>query len=89
LNTVISSPILPRLRETLNTLMTRYHNLDSKFRGTNRDLTEEYERLTRQFQDLQGKFKHFEEADEKKFSEVWGMHEQECRDFAQKVRRIL
>merc|ERR1719498_1076667 len=44
---------LNRLRETLNTLMSRYHVMDGKCRAENAGLTEEYKRLTRQFQDLQ------------------------------------
>merc|ERR1719321_588098 len=41
---------LNRLRETLNTLMGRYHKMDSKYRQENVELTEEYKRLTQQFQ---------------------------------------
>lgn len=76
---------LNRLRETLNTLMSRYQMLDQKYKHQNAELTEEYKRLTRQFKDLQEKFQHFEEADEKKFREVWEMNEQEVRGLMAKV----
>merc|ERR1711937_763463 len=51
----------------------------------NTELTEEYKRLTKQFKDLQEKFHHFEQADEKKFREVWEMNEQEVRGHIAKV----
>merc|ERR1740120_537345 len=77
---------LNRLRETLNTLMSRYNSLDQKYKHTNTELTEEYKRLTRQFKDLQEKFHHFEQADEKKFREVWEMNEQEVRGLISQVQ---
>merc|ERR1740120_335044 len=76
---------LNRLRETLNTLMSRYNSLDQKYKHTNTELTEEYKRLTKQFKDLQEKCHHFEQADEKKFREVWEMNEQEVRGLITKV----
>merc|ERR1719420_2670580 len=76
---------LNRLRETLNNLMSRYSKLDHKYKQENTELTEEYKRLTKQFKDLQEKFHHFEQADEKKFREVWEMNEQEVRGHIAKV----
>merc|ERR1719487_2734123 len=76
---------LNRLRETLNNLMSRYSKLDHKYKQENTELTEEYKRLTKQFKDLQEKFHHFEQADEKKFREVWEMNEQEVRGQIAKV----
>jgi len=76
---------LNRLRETLNNLMSRYNTLDQKYKHGNNELTEEYKRLTRQFKDLQEKFHHFEQADERKFMEVWQMNEQEVRGLIAKV----
>jgi dynein regulatory complex protein 1 len=76
---------LNRLRETLNNLMSRYSKLDQKYKTENTELTEEYKRLTKQFKDLQEKFHHFEQADEKKFREVWEMNEQEVRGYIAKV----
>jgi len=76
---------LNRLRENLNNLMSRYNTLDQKYKHYNMELTEEYKRLTRQFKDLQEKFHHFEQADEKKFREVWEMNEGEVRTLITKV----
>jgi dynein regulatory complex protein 1 len=36
----------------------------------NMRLTDEYKRITEQFKDLQGKFRHFELVDTKKYAEV-------------------
>merc|ERR1711939_1212641 len=55
------------------------------YKQENTELTEEYKRLTKQFKDLQEKFHHFEQADEKKFREVWEMNEQEVRGHIAKV----
>merc|ERR1712187_554486 len=49
------------------------------------NLTEEYKRLTKQFKDLQEKYHHFEQADEKKFREVWEMNEEEVSVLREKV----
>jgi len=76
---------LNKLRETLNTLMSRYNTLDQKYKHQNAELTEEYKRLTRQFKDLQEKYQHFEQADDKKFREVWDMNAQEVRELIDKV----
>jgi len=76
---------LNRLRETLNNRMTQYHTLDQKYKHQNMELSEEYKRLTRQFKDLQEKFHHFEQADERKFREVWEMNESEVRALISKV----
>jgi dynein regulatory complex protein 1 len=76
---------LNKLRETLNNLMTRYQTLDGKYKSENINLTEEYKRLTKQFKDLQEKYHHFEQADEKKFREVWEMNEEEVRVLVDKV----
>lgn len=76
---------LNRLRENLNTLMGKYNALDQNYKHKNSELTDEYKRLTRQFKDLQEKFHHFEQADEKKFREVWEMNEQEVLALQKKV----
>jgi len=76
---------LNRLRETLNTLMSRYHKMDSTYRENNVELTGEYKRLTQQFQDLQEKFRHFEQADDRQFREIWQLNEANVRTLITKV----
>merc|ERR1719291_368684 len=76
---------LNKLRETLTTLMQRYEKNDQHYKIENDKFTNEYQRLTRQFKDLQEKYHHFEQADEKKFREVWEMNEEEVRVLVDKV----
>lgn len=68
---------LARLKDALSTLMSKYHASDTKYKQENMDLTEEYRRITKQYKDLQSKFRHFELADNKKYREVWLMHQEE------------
>jgi dynein regulatory complex protein 1 len=48
-------------------------------------LTEEYKRITRQFKELQNKFKHFEKADLDRYSEIQKMNEAEVRELKVKL----
>lgn len=83
---------LSKLRGTHSKLIDRYRKLDNEYKEKNTQLTAEYKRLTRQFKDLQEKFQHFEQADERKWREVWEMNEQEARALISKIQdadRIL
>ena len=46
---------------------TRYAEADKKFKQRNAELTEEYRRITKQYKELQLKFRHFDLADQEKF----------------------
>mmetsp|Transcript_11515 Transcript_11515/g.26219 ORF Transcript_11515/g.26219 Transcript_11515/m.26219 type:complete len:667 (+) Transcript_11515:113-2113(+) len=76
---------LSKLRDTLSKLISRYNMLDQKYKQTNTELTSEYKRLTRQFKDLQEKYQHFEQADDKKYTEVWSMNQEEVSKLQSKV----
>lgn len=76
---------LTRLKDALSNLMQRYKNQDAADRHKNQDLTEEYRRITKQYKDLQSKFRHFEIADNRRYREVWAMHEEELSEMVQKV----
>lgn len=78
---------LSRLRDTLSKQMSRYKTFDAEYKQKNSELTEDYKKLTKQFKDLQEKFHHFEQADERKFREVWEMNEQEVNGLISKVRK--
>ena len=54
------------LKISLDSLKKR----EKKNKQENDDLTSDYKKLTRQFKDLQEKYHHFQEADEKKYKEV-------------------
>ena len=50
----------------------RYAEADKKFKQRNAELTEEYRRITKQYKELQLKFRHFDLADQEKFKVcVW------------------
>mmetsp|Transcript_26278 Transcript_26278/g.34173 ORF Transcript_26278/g.34173 Transcript_26278/m.34173 type:complete len:756 (-) Transcript_26278:1528-3795(-) len=66
-----------KLKETLSALQSKYHNTELKDKKKNEELTESYRSITKQYKDLQGKFRHFELADNKRFDQLWAMHEEE------------
>eukprot|EP00802_Teleaulax_amphioxeia_P007750 Tamp_07758.p1 GENE.Tamp_07758~~Tamp_07758.p1 ORF type:complete len:602 (-),score=252.65 Tamp_07758:636-2417(-) len=66
---------LARLQDNLSSLMAKYSKTDKQYKQNNIELTDEYRRITEQFQDLQGKYRHFQMSDAKKFDEVWAMKE--------------
>lgn len=67
---------LARLKDAQASIMQRYQEADKRFKTRNAELTEEYRRITKQYKDLQQKFRLFEAADARKFQEVWAMHEE-------------
>ena len=71
---------LARLQDNLSSLMAKYTKTDKQYKQENMDLTDEYRRITEQFQDLQGKYKHFEASDARKFDEIWSMKEGEVKE---------
>jgi dynein regulatory complex protein 1 len=74
-----------KLKETLSSLVARYKETDARDRKRNDDLTEGYRTITKQYKDLQNKFRHFEVADNKRFDELWAMHEEEVAACISKV----
>mmetsp|Transcript_15177 Transcript_15177/g.29993 ORF Transcript_15177/g.29993 Transcript_15177/m.29993 type:complete len:663 (-) Transcript_15177:23-2011(-) len=70
---------LARLQDNLSSLMAKYGKTDKQFRTENMELTDEYKRITEQFQDLQGKYRHFQLSDARKYDEVWSMKEEEVK----------
>eukprot|EP00931_Biecheleriopsis_adriatica_P008853 TRINITY_DN109990_c0_g1_i1.p1 TRINITY_DN109990_c0_g1~~TRINITY_DN109990_c0_g1_i1.p1 ORF type:complete len:634 (-),score=198.19 TRINITY_DN109990_c0_g1_i1:225-2126(-) len=74
------------LHETLNKLMSRYNTMDQKYKHENLELTKEYKHLSQQFKELQEQFHHLEQADYKKFREVWNMNAAEVQALVTKVQ---
>jgi len=71
---------LARLQDNLSSLMAKYGKTDKQYKQNNIELTDEYRRITEQFQDLQGKYRHFQMSDAKKFDEVWAMKEGQVKE---------
>ena len=76
---------LTRLKDALSQLMQKCAATDAADKHRNQELTEEYRRITKQYKDLQAKFRHFEIADNKRYREVWAMHEEELSTQVNKV----
>ena len=74
-----------RLKDKLNGLVSRYAELETTERKKNDELTEEYNRITKQYKDLQAKFRHFETLDNKRYEDLFSMHEEEAQELVQKV----
>ena len=74
-----------KLDAALTKVMAEYARTDKEFKAKNAALTREFKRITRQFQDLQAKFAHFEETDAAKFKEVWALHEEELSSMLERL----
>ncbi|CAN0383699.1 unnamed protein product, partial [Scytosiphon promiscuus] len=48
-------------------------------------LTEEFRRITKQYNDMQAKFRHFEISDNNRYEQVWSMHREEVLEAITKV----
>ena len=72
---------LAKIKDDLSRVVLKYRELDVRDRKKNEELSEDYRRITEQYKDLQAKFRHFEVADNRKFEEVWSMHEEEVNKF--------
>ena len=68
---------LMRLRAALAKSQTEYESSDKRYKDRNTLLTQEFQRITRQYRDLQAKYKHFEVADAQRHAEVMHLHQEE------------
>lgn len=50
----------------------RYQDTDARDRRRNDDLTDDYRRITKQYNDMQAKFRHFEIADNRRYEQASG-----------------
>lgn len=76
---------LTKLKDQLSVLATKYTELNAADQKMNSELTSDYRSLTRKYKDLQAKFRHFEVSDTQKYDEVWMMHEEDAKDFIDKL----
>ncbi|KAK9817150.1 hypothetical protein WJX72_010361 [[Myrmecia] bisecta] len=76
---------ISRQRDVLSTLKQRYQDCEKKSIDENMRVTDEYKRITEAFRDLQGKFKHFQAADMRRFGKVWAMKQEQMQGLAQQV----
>lgn len=68
---------LTRLQDTLNNLRAKLTKQEKMYIEEAQSLKEDYRRLLQQYADFQKKKDHFEEADGRKFLQVWKMNQEE------------
>ncbi|CAM9946191.1 unnamed protein product, partial [Phaeothamnion confervicola] len=76
---------LTKLKDALSALVQRHAETDARDRRRNDELTEDYRRITRQYKDLQAKFRHFEVADNERHGQIWAMHREDVLTAARRV----
>ncbi|CAM9158979.1 unnamed protein product, partial [Hapterophycus canaliculatus] len=76
---------LTKLKDALSGLVQRYQETDTRDKKRNEELTEEFRRITKQYNDMQAKFRHFEISDNNRYEQVWSMHREEVLEAITKV----
>ena len=76
---------LTKIKDDLSRVVQKYQEFDTRDKKKNEELSEDYRRITKQYKDLQSKFRHFELADNKKFEAVWSMHEEEADQYVEQA----
>ncbi|CBY23040.1 unnamed protein product [Oikopleura dioica] len=76
---------LTKMQDQLNSLRSKLEAQEKKARVEGCNLREDYRRLLQQYADFQKKKKHFEDADNKKFREVWEMNMQELMELVNRT----
>ena len=76
---------LARLRQALSKVQAEYEASDAKFKSRNTALTTEYQRTTRQYRDLQAKYRHFEAADHARYKSLITVHADEMKVMAARL----
>lgn len=73
------------LKNNYLSLISKVEKNEEIFMKKNVQLTDKFKKMSKAFNELRKKFRHFEKADTQKFSEIWDMNEVEVKEFAGKV----
>eukprot|EP00750_Incisomonas_marina_P033825 INCI9973.1.p1 GENE.INCI9973.1~~INCI9973.1.p1 ORF type:complete len:702 (-),score=185.87 INCI9973.1:209-2314(-) len=76
---------LQRLSDQVASLKARYKKNSEMYRRRNKELSEEHNRATQHYKDLQKKFKHFENSDNEKYDKIFAMHVEEVQELVDKT----
>jgi len=76
---------LTRLQDTLNNLRAKLTKQEKMYIEEAQSLKEDYRRLLQQYADFQKKKDHFEEADGRKFLQVWKMNQEEVGELVNRI----
>jgi len=67
-----------KLKESVANIKEKFNKLDAKFKEDHKVLHDEYHRVTKQYKELQRKFKHFQQTDTVKYDEICDMNRREA-----------
>ena len=76
---------ITRLQDTQNNLRIKLKKQEKACKAEMQLLVDEYRKNTEQYRELQKKVKHFQQADSKRFYDVWKMNEAKAREIAHEV----
>lgn len=79
---------LTRLQDTFNNFRTKLLKQEKANKSNMESLVAEYQKNIEQYKDLQRKFKHFQLADAKRFTDIWQMNEENARKLANDVSLV-
>ena len=79
--------LLAKLQDQLSGIKAKYYRDDNKYKGENNETAEQFKRLSIQYKDLLQKFKYFEDADTKKYKDIWSMNQEIVEDLAEKLKK--
>ena len=74
-----------KLKNFLLNHKTKFEKSNQGYRVENKLLTNEYQRVTKQYKNLQHKFKHFQIADSKKYDSILRMNQQQACNILSKI----
>ncbi|KAL9646414.1 hypothetical protein ABK040_006413 [Willaertia magna] len=83
-----NTAIKNKLQDQLSGIKAKYNRDDNKYKAENNEIAEQYKRLSVQYKDLLQKFKYFEEADTRKYKEIWKMNQEIVEDLAHKLLKV-
>jgi len=76
---------ITRLQDLLNNLKQKLKKQEKGYGDENQSLTDDLKRITEQYKELQKKFRHFQATDNKRFSDVWKMNEDQIKELVSDV----
>ncbi|XP_063296850.1 dynein regulatory complex protein 1 isoform X1 [Pelobates fuscus] len=71
---------ITRLQDALNNLRIKLDKQIKQCKADNQALTDDLKRIVDQYKELQKKMRHFAIVDEKKFTDIWLMNEEEMKE---------
>ncbi|XP_063771047.1 dynein regulatory complex protein 1 isoform X2 [Pseudophryne corroboree] len=83
---------ITRLHDVLNNLRMKLEKQVKQYKEENQALTDDFNRIMKQYKEIQKKQRHFSAVEAKKFHDIWVMNEEEMKQLVQQsleVDRII